>query len=163
MWNNSGRDLVGPAGTIENGAETKHLNSTRTARPPKGPGSSSRIQMLKSNYQIFQVNHDILMILRRIHQNSINRGSRFVSHLICIPKISNRSEKSSNDRKIARIAPISTIFRPIESQRRWTAPSISEKKLRTSETSEKFSKNSLLSSPLSSPVVFGEMQIGYHL
>ena len=36
------------AETIENGAETKHLNSTRTARPPKGPGSSSRIQMLKS-------------------------------------------------------------------------------------------------------------------
>ena len=35
--------------TIENGAETKHLNSTRTARPPKGPGSSSRIQMLKSS------------------------------------------------------------------------------------------------------------------
>ena len=28
---------------IENGAETKHSNSTRTARPPKGPGSSSRI------------------------------------------------------------------------------------------------------------------------
>ena len=37
------------AETIENGAETKHLNSTRTARPPKGPGSSSRIQMLKSS------------------------------------------------------------------------------------------------------------------
>ena len=37
------------AETTENGAETKHLNSTRTARPPKGPGSSSRIQMLKSS------------------------------------------------------------------------------------------------------------------
>ena len=37
------------AKTIENGAETKHLNSTRTARPPKWPGSSSRIQMLKSS------------------------------------------------------------------------------------------------------------------
>ena len=37
------------AKTIENAAETKHLNSTRTARPPKGPGSSSRIQMLKSS------------------------------------------------------------------------------------------------------------------
>ena len=36
--------------SIENGAETKHLNSTRTARPPKGPGSSSRIQMLKSSF-----------------------------------------------------------------------------------------------------------------
>ena len=34
--------------SIENGAETKHLNSTGTARHPKGPGSSSRIQMLKS-------------------------------------------------------------------------------------------------------------------
>ena len=61
---------MGPAETIENGAvfdrfgavfnrlgivfdclgaETKHLNSTRTARPPKGPGSSSRIQILKSS------------------------------------------------------------------------------------------------------------------
>ena len=40
------------AETIENGAETKHLNSTRTARPPKGPGSSSRIQMLKSSMVI---------------------------------------------------------------------------------------------------------------
>ena len=29
------------------GAETKHLNSTRTARPFGGPGSSSRIQMLR--------------------------------------------------------------------------------------------------------------------
>ena len=37
------------AKTIENTAETTHLNSTRTARPPKGPGSSSRIQMLKSS------------------------------------------------------------------------------------------------------------------
>ena len=34
------------------GAEAKHLNSTRTARPPKGPGSSSRIQMLKSSYSL---------------------------------------------------------------------------------------------------------------
>ena len=33
----------------ENGAETKHLNSTRTARPPKGPGSSNQLQKLKSN------------------------------------------------------------------------------------------------------------------
>ena len=32
---------------IKNGAETKHLNSTRTARPFEGPGSSSRIQMLR--------------------------------------------------------------------------------------------------------------------
>ena len=42
------------ARTIENGAETKHLNSTRTARPPKGPGSSSRIQMLKSSWTSFE-------------------------------------------------------------------------------------------------------------
>ena len=41
------------AETTENGAETKHLNSTRTARPPKGPGSSSRIQMLKSSFKMF--------------------------------------------------------------------------------------------------------------
>ena len=40
------------AETTENGAETKHLNSTRTARPPKGPGSSSRIQMLKSSCHV---------------------------------------------------------------------------------------------------------------
>ena len=32
---------------IEHGAETKRLNSTRTARPFGGPGSSSRIQMLR--------------------------------------------------------------------------------------------------------------------
>ena len=38
--------IVSAPFSIENGAETKHLNSTRTARPPKGPGSSSRIQML---------------------------------------------------------------------------------------------------------------------
>ena len=37
----------------QNGAEMKHLNSTRTARPPKGPDSSSRIQMLKSSFVMF--------------------------------------------------------------------------------------------------------------
>ena len=42
------------AKTIENAAETKHLYSTRTARPPKGPGSSSRIQMLKSSLFRYQ-------------------------------------------------------------------------------------------------------------
>ena len=41
--------IVSAPFSIENGAETKHLNSTRTARPPQGPGSSSRIQMLKSS------------------------------------------------------------------------------------------------------------------
>ena len=46
---NGAETIENDAETIENGAETKHLNSTRTARPPKGPGSSSRIQMLKSN------------------------------------------------------------------------------------------------------------------
>ena len=40
--------IVSAPFSIENGAEPKHLNSTRTARPPKGPGSSSRIQILKS-------------------------------------------------------------------------------------------------------------------
>ena len=40
--------IVSAAFSIENAAETKYLNSTRIARPPKGPGSSSRIQMLKS-------------------------------------------------------------------------------------------------------------------
>ena len=44
---NAAETIENAAETIENGAETKHLNSTRTARPPKGPGSSSRIQMLK--------------------------------------------------------------------------------------------------------------------
>ena len=39
--------------SIEHGAETKHLNSTETARPPKGPGRSSRIQMLKSSSAAF--------------------------------------------------------------------------------------------------------------
>ena len=46
-----------------------------------------------------------------------NRGSRFVSQIICISEISYRSEQSSNNRKIARVAPILTIFGPIESQR----------------------------------------------
>ena len=46
---NEGETIENGAEMIENGAETKHLNSTRTARPPKGPGSSSRIQMLKSS------------------------------------------------------------------------------------------------------------------
>ena len=41
--------IVSAPFSIDNGAETKHLNSTRTARPPKGPGSSSRIQMLQSS------------------------------------------------------------------------------------------------------------------
>ena len=41
------------AKTIENGATIKYLNSTRTARPPKGLGSSSRIQMLKSSLRQF--------------------------------------------------------------------------------------------------------------
>ena len=44
-----------------------------------------------------------------------NRGSRFASQITCISEISYRSEKSSNGRKIARIAPISTIFRLIDS------------------------------------------------
>ena len=35
--------------SIESGAETKHLNLTRTARPPRGPGSSNRIQILRSS------------------------------------------------------------------------------------------------------------------
>ena len=46
---NDAETFENDAETIENGAETKHLHSTRTARPPKGPGSSSRIQMLKSS------------------------------------------------------------------------------------------------------------------
>ena len=46
-----GADCFG-AVSIENGAETKHLNSTRTAKPPKGPGSSSRIQMLQEKKPI---------------------------------------------------------------------------------------------------------------
>ena len=46
---NGAETIENGAETIENDAETKHLNSTRTARPPKGPGSSSRIQMLKSS------------------------------------------------------------------------------------------------------------------
>ena len=46
---NDAETIQNGAETTENGAETKHLNSTRTARPPKGPGSSSRIQMLKSS------------------------------------------------------------------------------------------------------------------
>ena len=41
--------IVSALFSIENGAETKHLNSTQTARAPKGAGSSSRIQMLKSD------------------------------------------------------------------------------------------------------------------
>ena len=40
--------------SIENSAETKHLNSTRTAKPPKGPGSSNRIQMLKSSLKKYK-------------------------------------------------------------------------------------------------------------
>ena len=46
-----------------------------------------------------------------------NARSRFVSQIICISQMSYRSEKSSNDRKVARIAPVWTIFGPIESQR----------------------------------------------
>ena len=52
-----------------------------------------------------------------IDQFEPNDRSRFVSQIICISEISNWSEKSSNGRKIARMAPILTIFEPIESQR----------------------------------------------
>ena len=46
-----------------------------------------------------------------------NCGSRLVSQIICISEISYRRGKSSDSLKIARIAPILTIFGPIESQR----------------------------------------------
>ena len=38
-----------PFEDFRNGAETKHLTSIRAARPPKGPCSSTRIQMLQSS------------------------------------------------------------------------------------------------------------------
>ena len=56
-------------------------------------------------------------MLRRLKSDCINARGRFVSQIICISQMSYRSEQSSNDRKIARIAPIPTIFGPIESQR----------------------------------------------
>ena len=52
---NGAKIIENDAETIQNGAETKHLNSTRTARPPKGLGSSSRSQMLKSSRNIRKV------------------------------------------------------------------------------------------------------------
>ena len=69
----------------ENGAETKHLNSTRTARPPKGPGSWSRIQMLKSS----------VFVRSKISKDRLRREDRFRP-------------------KIVKIRAILAIFRPFE-------------------------------------------------
>ena len=43
-----------------------------------------------------------------VPEHLTNARSRFVSQIICISKMSYRSKKFSNSRKIARIAPIST-------------------------------------------------------
>ena len=74
---------------------------------------------------------------------------------ICISEIFHQSQPSSNGCKIARIAPISTIFGPIESQ--WH--DLFVKKNRTNEPFSKSSSPSL--PPSSSSVVFGEIQIAY--